>query len=485
MSDKQSREEKTLTLLLVIKLPYQPTKPPEIGAWHCLMMKIDLDKDPVGKLLFNYSFPAITGMLISALYMIVDGIFVGQFVGPDGLAAINIAYPIIMLGTSASMMFGIGGSTVISVIRGQGNHTTEAGKYLTQIILMILVSWLIILTVTFSTYETLIYRLGSNEHLFPIVKDYLLTLTSFLIFFMLSIALNAVVRNDESPVYAMIAMGIGTIVNIGLDWLFIAEYGMGMKGAALATGIAQTASFVFLAGHFFRKKCTIRPAITGFMRSHIQRIMDNGFPSFVMEIAFAIVMVAFNNVLMVYMGQIGTSAYGAICYVFYIFIMIFTGLAQGLQPIVSYSYGARQFDRMKETLVLVQRTAFVIASGIFLLVFFKSELLIQIFNSDPELVAVGSHGLMIYTSAIVFLGANFVNIAYLQSMEKPKTANILSLLRSTVFVLPSLIILPKLLGNDGIWLSMPLADVMTFAVFLVVRNHKSNKDTLTPKALSV
>ena len=434
------------------------------------MTKFDLDKDPISKLLFNFSFPAIMGMLISAFYMVVDGLFVGHGVGPDGLGSVNIAYPVIMLGTSASMMFGIGGSTIISVLKGSSGSQKEIGQYLTNMILLCVITYIVIISATYAFYEPIIYGLGSNENLFPMVKDYLLTLVCFLIFFMLSIALNAVVRNDRAPTYAMSSMLVGAAVNISLDWLFIIEYEMGTHGAALATGIAQAASFLFLVGHFFRKKCTIRPAITGLIPGHVKRIVSNGFPSFVMEYAFALVLIAFNNVLIVSMGEVGVSAFGAICYVFYVFIMIFTGLAQGLQPVVSYNVGAQHWARVKETQKRALQAACGIAGLILLLVMTNGDMMIAAFGGDAEIIAVGERGLMIYTSAIVFLGINFVNIAFMQAMERPRVSNILSILRSTVFVLLGLAVLPRLFGNDGIWMAMPFSDLMTFGVYLVIRH---------------
>ena len=432
-------------------------------------MDVDMEKDSIKKLLFNFSAPAISGMLISALYMLIDGIFVGKGVGPEGLGAINIAYPVILLGVSLSMMFGIGGSTAISVLNGRGADSRETGKYLTHILFLVITSYLIIVSVTFGFQKKIIYFLGSNDSLFDMVRDYLLTGTFFLIFYMLSIALNAVVRNDKAPKYALISMVVGALVNIALDWLFILEYSMGMKGAALATGIAQLASFLFLAGYFFRKECGIRPVFITVGLGYIKRIIKNGFPSFVLEFAFALVLVLFNNVIIIYLGDLGISAFGAICYIFYVFIMVFTGLAQGVQPIVSYQFGAKNHDRMKEALVQGQRASFGIAAFILLIVYLKGDAMIRIFNSEPEFVAVAANGLLIYTSGIMFLGANFVNISYLQSMEKPGIANVLSILRSTLFVMLGLAFLPKAIGVNGIWLALPFADFMTFCISVIIR----------------
>ncbi len=430
-------------------------------------MKFDLERDSINRLLFNFSFPAVTGMLISALYVIIDGIFIGKGMGGRGLAAINLAYPVITLGVALSLMFGVGGATVISVLQGEGRRD-EAGRYLTHIIVLNILAYGVITTGVAFNYRYIIELLGSSEGLFEMVRDYLLTGVGFNIFFMLSVSLNAVVRNDKAPTYAMFSMALGAVTNIFLDWLFIFQMDMGMKGAALATGIAQGVSFIYLAGHFFRRKCSIRPAITTIRMSCILRIMNNGFPSFILEFAVAVVSISFNNVLMDYLGEIGVSAFSIIAYIFYIFRMIFSGLAQGIQPIVSYNFGAKKWVRVKATLIQGHKIAFITALIIILGVYLKGEWMVELFNGDEELIKIASRGLLLYSSAMIFLGANFINISYLQSMERSLVANLLSLVRSMVFVVIGLVSLPKLIGVDGIWLSLPFADFMTFGIGWVI-----------------
>ncbi len=426
-------------------------------------MKFDLEKDSINRLLFNFSFPAVTGMLISALYVIIDGIFIGKGMGGRGLAAINIAYPVITLGVALSLMFGVGGATVISVLQGEGKRD-EAGRYLTHIIMLNIISYGIITIGVLFNYRYIIELLGSSEGLFEMVRDYLLTGVIFNIFFMLSVSLNAVVRNDRAPTYAMFSMALGAVTNIFLDWMFIFQMDMGMRGAALATGIAQGVSFFYLAGHFFKKKCSIRPTLTPIKLSCLLRIMNNGFPSFILEFAVAVVSISFNNVLMDYLGEIGVSAFSIIAYIFYIFRMIFSGLAQGIQPIVSYNFGAKKWVRVKATLVQGHKIAFITALMIIGGVYFKGEWMVELFNGDEELIKIASRGLLLYSSAMIFLGANFINISYLQSMERSLVANLLSLVRSMVFVVIGLVSLPNLIGVDGIWLSLPFADFMTFGI---------------------
>ena len=435
-------------------------------------MKFDMEKDSVSSLLFRFSVPAVGGMMISALYVIIDGIFIGKGIGSEGLAAINIAYPVINFGIGVSLMLGIGGATIISVLQGQGK-LKEAGKYLTYIIALNIIFYIAITTLTLLNIESLINFMGSSAELSSLVKDYLVIGVLFSIFFMLSTSLNAVVRNDKAPYYAMISMVVGAVTNIFLDWLFIFHFDMGMIGASLATGIAQTLSLLYLIGHFFRKKCGIKPELVGLDFKYIKRIINNGFPSFILEFAVAVVTISFNKILMVQLGEIGVSAFSIIAYIFYIFRMIFSGLAQGIQPIVSYNFGAKKWARVKATFIVGHKITFIIAILIITSVYLGGERMVMLFNGDEELIKIASRGLLLYSSAMIFLGANFINISYLQSMEKSIVANVLSIVRSTVFVLIGLISLPQLIGIDGVWLSLPFADLMTFGIgYFVTKKGK-------------
>jgi len=347
-------------------------------------------------------------------------------------------------------MLGIGGATIISVLQGQG-ELKEAGKYLTYIIALNIIFYIAITTLTLLNIETLIKFMGSSEELSSLIKDYLVIGVLFSIFFMLSTSLNAVVRNDKSPYYAMISMVVGAVTNIFLDWLFIFDFDMGMMGASLATGIAQTLSLLYLIGHFFRKKCGIKPELVGLDFKYIKRIINNGFPSFILEFAVAVVTISFNKILMVQLGEIGVSAFSIIAYIFYIFRMIFSGLAQGIQPIVSYNFGAKKWARVKATFIVGHKITFIIAVLIITSVYLGGERMVMLFNGDEELIKIASRGLLLYSSSMIFLGANFINISYLQSMEKSIVANVLSTVRSTVFVLIRLISLPQFIGIDGVW----------------------------------
>lgn len=432
---------------------------------------IDLEKDSISKLLFNFSFPAVMGMLISALYVIIDGIFIGRGIGGEGLAAINLAYPIITLSIALSLMFGTGGATIISIKQGQGK-SNEVNQYFFHIIILNLFCYILICFFTLIFQNKIIYLLGSSQNLFYLTKAYLIPGVIFSIFFMLSISLNAIVRNDNSPNFAMFSMGLGAVINIALDALFIIKFNWGMYGAAYATGIAQMSSALFLLSYFFKKDCTIKFTKVNLDFKIIKRICSNGFSSFILEFAVAIITILFNSTLMILTGEIGVAAFSIIAYIFYVFRMIFNGLAQGIQPIISYNFGAKHIERIKATLILGHKISLIVALSILFLVYFERNFIIKFFNGDFELIKLASRGLLIYSSAIIFLGANFINISYLQSMEKSTFANFLSFGRSFIFIIIGIFTLPNIIGVDGVWLSLPFADFMTFITGAIITLKK-------------
>ena len=428
------------------------------------MSRVDLKNDTIGKLFFYFTFPAVTGMMVSALYVIVDGIFIGRGIGSSGLAAINIAYPITNFLVGLSLMFGVGGATMISIARGK-NQTYEVNRIFTHTLFLTFVVYILALFVVILFEKDVIYFLGGNDLLYKDIRSYLIPSAWFNIFFMLSMGLNAIVRNDDAPKYAMFSMIVGAVINILLDTLFIIVFKWGMWGAAAATGIAQLCSFIFLMFHFYNgtsdikieKKLKLSPIFMG-------KIIINGFPSFIIEFAIAIVTLLFNLVLMKMTGEIGVAAFSIVAYVFYIFRMIFNGFSQGIQPIVSFNYGAKKEDRLKKIFSLGHKTAFVTAALIIIVINIESKNIVKMFTDNPELIDMASKGLICYTSGMFFLGANFINISYLQSMEKALLSNLISFGRSFLFVVVGILIYPKLFGIYGVWLTLPLADFTVFAM---------------------
>ena len=295
--------------------------------------KIRLKQEPIGRLFFRYLSPSIISLVVIALYGIIDGIFVGIGVGKDGLAAINIAYPIINLANALALMFGVGGATLISIYTKTKKFKNTCFSY---IIYLNLSFYIILLFLVFIFRESLMYLVGSNSYLISYVKSYLYPTTGGIIFIMLSTSFSIIVRNNGSPLYSFIVMTIGAGINILLDWLFVIKFKFGMSGAAFATIIGQLFSFLLLVLYFYRRKKEFKIEYI-FNPLILFKIFSIGFSSFIIEFAIAFVIVLFNIILMKYGGEISVAAYSVVGYVFYMFRMIYAGIAQGIQPAHSAS----------------------------------------------------------------------------------------------------------------------------------------------------
>lgn len=427
--------------------------------------KISLIRDPLPTLFVKYLTPSIISLIVMALYGIVDGIFIGRGVGKDGLAAINFGYPIINFMNALSLMFGVGGGTLISIYNKRKKFRDICFTY---VIILNIIFYLIVLLSVFLLNEKLIYFMGSSENLLGMVKEYLYPTTIGIIFLMLSTSLVIVVRNNASPVYAFFSMISGAITNIFLDWLFIFKFNYGIKGAAVATVIGQIISFALLVFYFYKRKKEIS-ILFEYKFIIFFKIISIGFSSFIVEFAVAFITILFNVILMKYGGEVAVAAYCVIGYIFYIFRMLYSGIAQGIQPIISFNYGMQNKNRVLDSFKLVHKICFFLSIFNIIILNIFSEKIVRLFNSDYELVNLTISGLRIYSLAIFFIGTNLINIGYLQSKNSPKSATLLSFSRSIIFIIIYIIILPPIFNINGIWATFPLADATTILLTWIFR----------------
>lgn len=426
---------------------------------------IYLDKDPINKLFYKFAIPSCLATLVNAMYVVVDGVFITRGVGSEGIAAVNIGYPLINLAAAISLMFGMGGATLISI----RNHDIKyKNKCFSYIILLNLICYLIVASAVFLYTKPIMEFMGATPKLLPMVKGYMYPCTMATFFLMISISLNAVVRNDNAPRHAMISVLLGAAINVVLDYVFIFQMNLGIKGGAYATAIGQIISAIYLCKHFIGSTFKFSFSLKDFDFFIVKKIFSIGFSSFVLEFGVVVITVLLNIVLMDHIGILGASAYGIISYSFVVLRMLFTGLAQGIQPIVSFNYGINNMTRVRATFWYAQKVSFILGIIALILTKILAVPIVHLFTKEQgPLISLTAHGLFLYTSAVVFMGANFINISYLQSMEKAAISNTISLLRGVVFVFIALKVLPPLLGVDGIWLGLPAADVMAFVVSVI------------------
>jgi putative MATE family efflux protein len=425
-------------------------------------------KDDIFKLFIRYLIPSVFAMLMVSVYIFFDTIFIGRGIGTDGLAALNIAIPIYSVLLSIGLLFGVGGATALSVSIGQGkqNKLNEIFTY-SVAAAFIIGAFVTVFGIIF--IDRLAYFLGADESTFHLVKEYLIIILSFSLSFILVSTLTVFIRHDGAPKLAMWGSAMGSILNIILDAVFIFVFKWGMAGAAIATVISSVLNlflliyYHFIIGNSKLKFIRLIPQI-----KLIKRILLNGIPSFIIEISSGIVIFAFNNVLNNIIGTIGISAYSIIANISLICAAIFTGIAQASQPIISVNYGAGQYSRVKKVVKL--GTTFALTCGV---IFFSvgmllPEQIIKLFNNDSsELLRITSRGISIYFISYIFMGLNIVLGAYFQSMEHSTFSTILSSCRGIIFVILGVLVLPYFFSIDGVWLTVPLAEIITLVLSVI------------------
>ncbi|MFA6878617.1 MAG: MATE family efflux transporter [Fusobacterium sp.] len=437
--------------------------------------KIDLERDSIFSLFVKFAIPSIVSMLVISLYTIIDGIFIARGVGSAAMAAVNIGYPILTLGTSVSFMLGIGGATLISFKKDDVEYQN---KCFTHIIFLNLVIYFFIALLVFKFTNPLIYFLGGNDEILPLIKGYLYPCTGAALFLMLSLSLNAVVRNDGNPKKAMLSTIIGACINIVLDYVFIFKFNMGIEGGATATAISQIVSALYLFTHFIGS--TFKIELNKKLDFHLTNsIILIGFPSFMLEFSAGVIAILLNIEFMKIGGVFAAASYSIVAYAFMFYRMLFLGLAQAGQPIISYNYGKKQLNKIKEAFKIAHKLTFIISIVSLISVFTFSDDIIGIFTKDPTMLAACTRGFILYSLSISCLGFNCINIAYLQAINEPLISVVLSISRSFGFGAVAFIIFPDILSIDGIWLNLPFADFATSVAslpflkkFLFIKKYK-------------
>ena len=448
---------------------------PQLQQYFMDRDRLDFGNGRIGSLFRAMFFPTLVGMLFNSALNLCDGMFVGRGVGSDALAAINIVAPLFLVCTGIGLMFGIGAS-VIGGIRLAENNEKAARIIMTQAYLAGAVIFGAVIAVSLLFTRPVLYALGCSPRLEALAEDYLLWLLPGLVFFYLQCAGMMLIRLDGSPRYAMSVQIVAAVLNIFLDWLMVFPLGMGIRGASMATsascvvaGIMVVSYFIFFSDRlkFYRLRLTVKSLRLSLRNTwYMARI---GSATFVAELSMGIMMVTGNYVFMSYLGEAGVAAFSVGCYLFPLIFSISNAVAQASQPIISYNYGAGHADRVGQTLRIALATACVCGLLISACMWTGSPLLAMIFLS-PSGAAYGLavHGLPLLGLCALFFAPNITFIGYYQSREEAGRSIVLMLLRGVVFLVPGFIVLPHLLGAAGLWLAIPLAELLTLAVIVVI-----------------
>lgn len=419
------------------------------------------------RLFMKYLIPSLFGMMLMAINILVDGLFVSHGVGGKALAGVNIAVPIYSIILSVSLCIGMGGATLYSIALGQ-DKPYEAKKAFTHAMILTVVITGLIIIVCLLFEERLAYLFGANDSIINYVSDYLHIILVFGIVFVLENVLSIFIRNDGSPTLAMVGLIVTSVLNIILNYVFIFIFEWGVKGAAYATVIATVIGIFVLLAHFFKKSKQLIFVRTKVDFQLVGKIISIGFPSFIVEALTAVMMIAFNVTFNHHIGETGIVAYAVINYMHAVFLMLFIGIGAALQPLASYHFGAGLYDRMKLFIRLALMTACALGIVVFIIGIFGKGLIISLFGIEVhEIIEYTKIGIVYFFSGYVFLGINMVFVEFYQSTGKIRVATWIVLMRSLVLFLPLLWILPNLFGPNAIWLVFPIAEGATVLLIYI------------------
>ncbi len=416
---------------------------------------------------FQYVTFNICGMLGLSCYILADTFFISKGLGAAGLTALNLAIPIYSFVHGSGLMLGMGGATRYSIDKGQKKYQKADAAFSNTIYLLSAGAVVFMLAGIFFPGNLAVF-LGADKAVFNMTKTYLQVILLFAPAFMANDAVICFIRNDGAPKLSMLAMLAGSFSNIILDYIFIFPLHMGIFGAVLATGLAPIISLAVLSKHCLAKQnqfhfLRIPPSLP-----QAGNILSLGLPSFITEMASGIVIIAFNAIILRLQGNIGVAAYGVIANLSLVVISIYTGIAQGTQPMLSRAYGHGDWESQKRILKYAVITVLAISCIVYAAFLLAANPMVSVFNSEQkiELQQIAVTGLKLYFTAIPFAGFNIILSAYFAAIEKPLPAQLISLSRGFAVILPMAFLMSALLEMTGVWLSFPLTEcLVAFAAF--------------------
>lgn len=421
----------------------------------------------IGKLLWDYSLPAVVGMLVMSLYNVIDRVFIGQGVGPEAIAGLAITFPVMNISAALGVLIGAGASARVSIKLGSKDQR-GAEEILGNSLILILINASVYLTMLWFFLDDVLILFGASQASLPYARDFMKVILPGMLMMNIGFTLNNVMRASGYPVQAMLSMFLGAGINLVLAPLFIFIFHWGIKGAALATDIAMSIFAIRVLWHFCRQKTTLR-----FKRGRFKlkwevfiSIIGIGAAPSLVNLASCFINVIINTSLYHYGGDNAVAAAGIFVTVTSLLSMVIVGICQGMQPIVGYNYGAGHYHRLKRTFYI----AVAWSSGISILGYVIGEgfpdYIARAFTSDTDLIDITSKSLKIAMTMFWMVGFQIVSTTFFQSIGKVWKSIFLSLARQVIFLIPLLLMLPRWLELDGVWMSFPVSDTLSALVTL-------------------
>ncbi|MBP2030397.1 putative MATE family efflux protein [Methanohalophilus levihalophilus] len=436
----------------------------------------ELAVESVGKLFRKFALPAVVGFIIGGIQIIIDGLFIGNGVGTLGLASVTLTYPLLVVMMSIALMAGIGCATLVAIELGKGDRV-RAHRIASDLIPIMLVLGAVFAIIGAFFTEPLLSLVGAKGTVFNHANDYLKIMFIGSVFFMLGMGFDPLVRNDGRPMFAMKMAAISAVINIVLDYFFVMRWGFGMQGAALATVIAFAVSAIVFIAYFFSSHARLRLHLSDISPDFeiISGILRTGFPSFVMQMSLAVLILSYNFMLLKYGSEIAVSSYGVIEYSFSIFYMIFEGISAGVQPIIGFNYGAKLYNRVFTAIRMAMGSCLAVSIIGFLIVSTFPETIIQLFNrNDPELLATAVEGMRIFMFGLMAESIVISAGVYFQSINKVRPSLFIHFGKIFFFILPLLVVLPMYFGLTGVWMAHPIGQyiMLFFVLFMLVKEFR-------------
>ena len=427
------------------------------------------------KQFFKFVIPSVVSMLVFNLYTMVDGIYVARFVGEHALSAVNISMPYVNFIFAFSILFSVGTSTVVAIFRGE-NNMKSANETFTRNTIFLTVCALIITLLALVFQNELALFLGASEVTLPYVHDYLGVLIWFTFFFIVSYSMEVLVKTDGFPKLATAAVSVGAVMNIVMDYVLVVHVGMGIRGAAIATGLSQVLTFTVFTIHFLGKRGTIHWCKTTMDLSVYKRIIPIGTADFITELSAGTIIFLFNHAILKHIGDNGVVTYTVITYIYNIVMMTFTGISQGMQPLVSFYRGRREENTCRLFLRYALYSTFAMSMLALAICLFMTPALVSIFidASRAVLFTYTVHAFRIYSLCYLVIGYNIVCSGYFAAVEKSGYSFTISLLRGFVLIAASIWIMGELFQGEGIWYATLVCESSTLVVSIwcMLRSQK-------------
>ncbi|MDX1281968.1 MATE family efflux transporter [Shewanella colwelliana] len=435
-----------------------------------------LATDPIPKLVWRYTIPTILSMLVTGIYVAIDGMFVGHYLGEVGLAGMMLAYPIGAVLYAVGALLGMGGASLVSINLGR-NDVERARKILGNTFTLCILAGLFFATVGTLLADDILVLLGAEGEVLSSATDYLFWYFALGFFPIISIAFTALLRNDGRPGFVTYVLILGGCLNAVLDWLLIVVFPYGLVGASIATMISQAVTGLLCLQHFFSDKTRLRINVEQMKLTwdHCLNIVKVGFPSFLMNLYLSIVLTLHNMAFLWVGGPIHVAAYGVVSYTEALFYLVFEGIAFGTQPIFSFNAGANRFDRVFKTFKIAVIMTLVTAAIGLLFVYIVPEYLVYIFAGDnAQLTPVAIEGMRLYFWGLPMEGLLLIGAAFFQAINCPREASILT--GSKLLLIAVVIYLfAWLFGVTGVWISLACCSLLLALWMLVTLNKLAKR----------